>query len=288
MSIIVRSARYEDREAACAAEMKAIRGLRYLNDVWDQFYQDQSGELLVGEVDGQVVAVGKYTLLCDGSAWLETLRVDPQFQGRGIGKAFYTRFLQHAAFQGVRSLGMYTGTSNVVSKGLAERYGFRLAAAYRGASWQASAAQSEVDKECAENASYAPPFIPVGPNEAVAQLLPLAASWDGHVIMNRTFYPANAGIFAGMAREGKVYVQPSSGSICILGYRFLKERGLHLALAAGDISEVLRFAKAEVLRLGLPQVTIMYPPHNHILQEQLLAAGFVLETSDCIVMAKRN
>ena len=287
MSLLVRKAKYEDRQDAVAAEMKAVRSLHYLNDTWDQFYLDQSGELLVGEVDGRVVAVGKYTLLYDGSAWLETLRVDPEFQGQGIGKGFYTRFLAHAAFQGVNTLGMYTGTSNVVSKGLAERFGFRLSAAYRGASWKA-AKEGNADTGVQSEAEPAHGFHPLPPPAAVAQLLPLAASWDGHVIMNRTFYPATAGTFAGMARESKVYLHPASGSICILGHRFLRERGLHLALAAGDVPRILDFAKSEVLRQGLPQVTIMFPPRNSELQQMLLTAGFELEGSDCIVMTRRS
>jgi len=281
MSILVRKACYEDRQDAVAAEMKAVRNLHYLNNTWDQFFLDQSGELLVGEVDDRVVAVGKYTLLYDGSAWLETLRVDPEYQGKGIGKAFYTRFLQHASFQGVRTLGMYTGTSNVVSKGLAESFGFRLSAAYRGASWKAPAG------DCSDIAADIG-FVPLSPAAAVAQLLPLSSAWDGHVIMNRTFYPATAGNYHGMALDGKVYHHPESGSICILGWRFLQERGLHLALAAGDIPKILAFAKSEVIRLGLPQVTIMYPPRNLQLQELLQGSGFVTEASDCIVMTRRD
>ncbi|MCL2497223.1 MAG: GNAT family N-acetyltransferase [Symbiobacteriaceae bacterium] len=284
MSILVRLARYEDRTAAVAAETKAVRGLHYLDDVWDLFFRDQSGELLVGEVEGKVVAVGKYTLLYDSSAWLETLRVDPEYQSRGIGKAFYTRFLERAAFQGVRSLGMYTGTSNQVSKGLAERFGFRLAAAYRGASWKAGAEQGSTPGEQDPWQG----FVPLSPGQAVAQLTPLAATWDGHLIMNRTFYPANAATFAGMAREGKVFYHPLSGSICVLGYRFLGERGLHLALAAGDIPRILAFSKARVEQLALPQVTIMFPPAEQKLQEQLLAGGFVLEAADCIVMERHG
>jgi hypothetical protein len=87
-----------------------------------------------------------------------------------------------------------------------------------------------------------------------------------------------------MARERKVFMQPKSGSICILGHRFLKERGLHLALAAGDIQEILHFAKEEALRQHLPQVTIMYPPHNSKLEEELHKAGFTPEPYDCIVL----
>ena len=286
MSIIVRKAKYEDRQAAVAAEHKAVRNLYYLDEVWDQFYNDENGELLVGEVDGVVVAVGKYTTLPDRSVWLETLRVDPQFQGRGIGKAFYERFVERATEYKTETMGMYTGTSNVVSKGLAERYGFSLAATYRGASWKLPGGD-EVD---ASEYILSPgqEFSRADAATATEMATPLFSNWDNHIVLNRTFYPATTGNIAGMARSGWAYHHEATKSFCILGSRFLKERGLHLALCGGDVDTILAFAKAEVWRQQLPQVTIMFPPKNSEFEAALLAAGFVLEPSDCIVMARRD
>ena len=76
----------------------------------------------------------KLTVLPDGSAWLEALRVAPFAQGKGVGKQFYQHFFTVARERGIPSMRMYTGVRNAVSKGLAERFGFRLAATYRGAS----------------------------------------------------------------------------------------------------------------------------------------------------------
>ena len=276
MEVLVRQAVYGDREAAVCAEIKAVRGLRYLDDVWDQFYNDQSGELLVGEIDGKVVAVGKYTLLPDSSAWLETLRVDPEFQGRGIGKAFYRRFLERAAMQEVSVLGMYTTTNNAVSKGLAERFGFSLSATYRGASLKVANSSADTAR-----------FIPLSPSEAVLKLMPVIDIWDNHVVLNRTFYPATADNFAAMAREGKVLYNPSSGSLCILGYRFLRERDLHLAFLQGDIDEVIAFALKEACLRGHQGLSIMFPPKLTAIENYLAEKGFAIDPTDCIVMTKR-
>lgn len=73
----------------------------------------------VAEVDGKIVGIGKLTLLYDGSAWLETLRVDPAYQGNGVGKAIYRRYLEEAAELNAPALRMYTGVKNAVSAGLA-------------------------------------------------------------------------------------------------------------------------------------------------------------------------
>ncbi len=96
MQITLRQATPEDRAAVELVASQATRGLRYLPSVFTEFVTDRFGEFSVAEVEGQVVGCGKFTLLPDGSAWLEALRVMPQYQGQGVGKAFYRRFFEIA------------------------------------------------------------------------------------------------------------------------------------------------------------------------------------------------
>ena len=73
---------------------KLRRGsLRYqeaveLADVLD-YYTTTRGEFTVVCVDGKPVGIGKLTVLYDNSAWLELLRVHPQYQRQGAGTALY-------------------------------------------------------------------------------------------------------------------------------------------------------------------------------------------------------
>ena len=46
-----------------------------------------------------------------------------------MGKAIYKRYMELARETGAPSLAMFTGRKNLASKGLAEKYGFHLAAA---------------------------------------------------------------------------------------------------------------------------------------------------------------
>ena len=132
MSILLRSALPKDRQQVLEVEKKATPGLTYLPHVFDQFVADEAGEFVVAETGDQLVGCGKFTLLPDGSAWLETLRVVPEKQGQGIGKLFYQRFLEIAQTKRVSTLRMYTGVNNHASKGLAERSGFSIAGTYLG------------------------------------------------------------------------------------------------------------------------------------------------------------
>ena len=87
MEITIRQARPEDRDRVIWVESKSTPGLRYVAQVWDLFLNDAAGDWSVVELDGEVVACGKYTVLPDASAWLETLRVIPERQRLGIGNA---------------------------------------------------------------------------------------------------------------------------------------------------------------------------------------------------------
>ena len=84
----------------------------------------QTCEFLIAEINGQAVGIANFSVLPDRSAWLETLRVIPEFQGQGVGKRFYERFFEIARQKKIKTMRMYTGLTNHASKGLAERYGF--------------------------------------------------------------------------------------------------------------------------------------------------------------------
>src|SRR5665647_364723 len=276
MDIIIRRAKWDDLEAACVVEGAAIKGVQYLSLVAEEFINDPIGELSVAELDGKIVGVGKFTVLYDGAAWLETLRVDPNYQGRGIGKAFYNRFFEQAAHLGIKRMGMYTGFTNQVSKGLALRYGFEVSGQYRGANFMMTE-QTAVDETVAAD------FRLLNEDEAEQQLAGMAEKWNGHMVMNRTFYPMNAGLYRGLAREDKVYYDEKGDNLIVLGARFIPQQALHIGLYKGDAKKCFEFAKIEARKRQVPKITIMFPPQATDVQEAVLEAGFSLEGGDCIV-----
>ncbi len=75
MEIVLRKAEQEDRERVIWVESKSTPNLSYVGAIWDLFTSDEVGEFSVAEADGKLVACGKFTVVPDGSAWLETLRV---------------------------------------------------------------------------------------------------------------------------------------------------------------------------------------------------------------------
>ena len=64
----------EDLPRCREIEAATAPGNQYFKDVVD-YFTTTKGELTLGLVDGVVAGFGKLTVLFDGSAWLELLRV---------------------------------------------------------------------------------------------------------------------------------------------------------------------------------------------------------------------
>jgi len=277
MEINLRKARPGDRDRVIWVESKSTPNLSYVPHVWDMFLADETGDWSVAELDGEIVGCGKYTILPDGSAWLETLRVIPERQGLGIGKRLYEHWFRLARGHGVKAMRMYTGTGNIVSRGLAERYGLRLAGTYR-----------EARMPCIKGAHRAPGFRRVtDAGKATELLMPLSGTWAGFLVMNRTYYEFTPALCRHLAESGMVYHEPRTGSVVTLGARFMPEDALHIGAMGGDLRACLEFAMKLGAERGSARLNCQYPPTATNVHEALTSCGFTVVASDFIVMETR-
>jgi ribosomal protein S18 acetylase RimI-like enzyme len=274
--VTLRRASPGDREGVIEVESQATPNLSYLPEVFDLFVTDDLGEFLVAEVDGELVACGKYTILPDGSAWLETLRVKPEYQGEGIGKRFYKRFFEIAQRQDVGILRMYTGVNNVVSKGLAESFGFRQAARFKEAKLPLE--QGEMD-ETSKTFKRVEDW-----QRAASLLLSRYENWGEFLVLNRTFYEFNHATCSYLGREGMVYEDPTDEIFIALGARFMPERGLHIPLFGVDMESGLEFAINKGIEGERNNLTCLFPYSSRKIQRTLKNFGFNIGASDLLVM----
>ena len=275
MQITIRHATQEDLGPIIEVESKATPNLNYVSKVFDMFLNDKTGDFSVAEVDGEVVACGKFTILPDKSAWLETLRVIPERQGMGIGKRFYKHFFDIAGRKGVKTMRMYTGEKNRVSKGLAERYGFKLAATYRGARLSQKSFR-ETDKTSFQKVTEY--------TRAASLLLPYQDKWKGFLIMNRTFYSINNELSDDLVNNGFMYEDFNSQSMITLGARFMPEKELHIGVLGGDLEACIDFAVRKGLEKEVQGLSCLFPPTEQHLQEKFTEFGFQILPSDFLVM----
>lgn len=102
----------------------------YLLEVWDEWLADERGPLIVGEVEGQVVALSKITWQTADQVWLEGMRVDPDYRRRGVARRFLDHSLAYAQGQGARVVRLSTGSDNTPIHILIGRVGMERIGGY--------------------------------------------------------------------------------------------------------------------------------------------------------------
>ncbi len=269
--IILRRARYEDLPQLQIVEQGATPGLSYLADVYEMFMADDGDDLTVAELDGKLVACGKYSRQPDGSAWLETLRVLPEYQGRGIGKRFYEKFHRTADEQGVNTMRMYTGRTNVVSKGLAELYGFTLRGTF------SIAKMSMTDRTC-----KAESWQRLTDGKAAFELFERhLGRWGELICYNRTFFRPTREVIVYLANKGLIYSQGEN--ILAVGARFQPHLSNFILAYGGDARACLEQAIHQTLLQQASNLICIFPYYQTSLRNELLAAGFVMDNAELIV-----
>jgi len=106
-------------------------GNDYLPAVFHKWVDDKG--IFLGGVDaekGKVVAVGKMSILTDGSGWLEGLRVHIDYRGLKLGRRITEELLERAekALEegNIKKIAFATHIGNVESKTMMEKLNFQL------------------------------------------------------------------------------------------------------------------------------------------------------------------
>jgi hypothetical protein len=102
--------------------------------------------------------------------------------------------------------------------------------------------------------------------------------------MNRTFYALTPAQCAYLTRRGMVYEDLKSGSVIVLGARFMPKQALHIGFFEGDTDACLRFAMRKYAEKGVGRLSCLFPSSALDVQEALIRHGYQLEVSDFIVM----
>lgn len=265
MDVVVRRLTPAELDEAVRVEEAAMKGGGYLRDVSGLFFPDEVGPMLGAFAGDELVGIAKYTVLPDHTAWLETLRVAPEHQRKGVGRQLYEEFVRVSHRLNIPSMAMYTGLTNIPSYSLARVFGLDTAGRYR--EFQLDLAGRTAPHQVAA-------FEPVGEEEACRLLGTLCEKYEHFIIFNRTFMHMNKDVFSALAREGKVYIDRASGSFMAFGNRFLEKRSVQIAMMAGDYRKCMDYAVKVGLEKGVPQVVTMVPISDEALQQVVLDYGF--------------
>lgn len=274
MTISTRAFRPQDLEDCLAVEAAAIKGNNhYMRDVID-YYTTTKGEMTVVEVDGKIAGIGKLTILFDGSAWLELLRVAPEYQRQGCGMAIYKRYLEQIEAYHCPAARMYTGVKNVASAALAAKNGLERGPVFHSMSLSAEEADAGLFWE-------PPMFRQLSGDEAVAELLPLKETY-GFFNINQTYYEINEATIRGFASMGWVYGD-GQGNALVAGARFQPGKALYIAAMKGKRHLALSYALNLMVLSGSAKLMAHFPDGDLEQVEYLKRYGFVESPSQLVV-----
>jgi len=280
MDIIIRPSHKSDYNQMLEVELAATPGLSYLPNVFDMFLHDTTGCFLTAEVEGNVVGCGKFSMMMDGSAWLETLRVLPKFQGRGIGKAFYDEFLKLAMLKNISHLRMYTGLNNTVSKGLAEKYGFQLVGTFKTAVSPVMPYLNPLETNT---------IHPVNNHYEASPIIDdYREAWGNIIGLNRTFFALNKSSTQELIKYKWLYASSNRQNSAILGSRFMPEKALYILAYHGDPKTILGFAMQKAIEVKTQKLICHFPASSARIYDDLSANKMQIEPSEIIVMEREQ
>lgn len=127
---LIRPATAADREPTLAYCQDTFDWGDYIHEVWDQWFHDPEGILLVAEADGVPIAVGRASTVSGTEGWLEGLRVHPSYRRRGAADAMNAAGCHWLWQRGVEVARLATGVDNAPAQRQVTRLGFQAVATF--------------------------------------------------------------------------------------------------------------------------------------------------------------
>lgn len=113
--IQVRPAQAEDRDTVLAFCAHTWTWGDYIERVWDIWLNDANGMIFVVTLDGQPVGMTHMLMVSPIDAWLEGLRIDPNFRQRGLVKELNQASITEAIRRGATHVRLTVDSQNTRS-----------------------------------------------------------------------------------------------------------------------------------------------------------------------------
>jgi len=127
MDILVREARPEDKDAVIEFTKNTWERGDYIPMVWDSWINDSHGILLIADYKGEPIGLLHIRFMPDNSAWLEGLRVHPEYRRKGVATILNSEAIKMCISKGIRVFRGAIFEWNVPSLKLAtQKLGFRI------------------------------------------------------------------------------------------------------------------------------------------------------------------
>jgi GNAT superfamily N-acetyltransferase len=261
-------------------------GHDYVPHAWQEWLDDPQGILAVAEYAGRVVGLAKLSSYGDDQWWLQGLRVDPEYQGRGIASRLHHYILDYWERRCGGALRLATSSARLPVHHLCEQTGFRKVGEYN---------------------SYVAPAL----NEPVEALTPISEGEAGEafqVIRHSEVFMLENGLINLFWQWGELNIQhlvdgareerlcwwnPSSGEKGALMFGTDEEDGEALfflqltGCAMSDLPSLLMDFRRLAAQRGCSQAAWMAPATDGV-REALDSAGFVQDWDHSLYLYEKR
>jgi ribosomal protein S18 acetylase RimI-like enzyme len=134
-SIHIRPASAADKETVLAFCQNTFSWGDYIADVWDDWLTFAGGQLLVATFDEHPIAIVHIALLQNKIAWMEGMRVHPDYRRQGVASMLDARAVEFARARGCTAARLVTSTKNIAAQSMLESSNYQRVARFN--EWQA-------------------------------------------------------------------------------------------------------------------------------------------------------
>ncbi len=129
-ALVCRPALPQDTSDVMELTRTIWEGEDYVPGAWLGWLQDANGLLAVAQYGPRVVGLGKLSCLAAGEWWMQGLRVDPAYEGRGIASRLHDYILRYWVENGEGVLRLSTASFRASVQHLCYRTGFQKVAEF--------------------------------------------------------------------------------------------------------------------------------------------------------------
>ncbi len=140
--IAVRAARAEDEDAILPFCQNTFSWGDYISEAWDYWLKDTHGQMCVGVANGKPIGMIHVAFLRDSTAWMEGMRVHPEYRRLGIASAMDAAGRAYARSRGCKLARLATGTDNLAAQKTLEGQGYKRIAQY--GEWSAKPGRTKI------------------------------------------------------------------------------------------------------------------------------------------------
>lgn len=134
-SIYIRPASAKDKAAVLAFCQNTFSWGDYIADVWDDWLTFAGGQLLVATFDEHPIGIVHVALLENKIAWMEGMRVHPDYRRQGVARRLDARAIAFARERGCTAAQLVTSTKNIAAQSMLEASNYQRVARFN--EWQA-------------------------------------------------------------------------------------------------------------------------------------------------------